>query len=970
MIHRTYSALLAAALAVCARAAAAEPLPRLPILRIDTGHHTAFIHALALDESAGRVYSASEDKTVRVWRIADGRLLETFRVPVGVRAEGQLYALALSPDRRVLAVGGWTCWDTEGSACVYLLDVTNGALIGRIQGLPEVVAALRFAPDGRHLAIGMMGRAGLRVYRLADRALIASDTAYHDKLLELDFAPNGRLAAAGLDGYVRLYSERFALLGRVNAGLAGRQPFGLRCSPDGQFVAVGFNDVARVSLLSTRDLRLVHTLQVDGPSLPRNLTRVAWAPDSSALYATGEPRDSGSALVFRWRVAGSDQADRAIVTQGRIGDLVVTRDQFVLFGSDEPSLGLLDPQGKIRYRWLSGIPDYTLASGFRVSRDGSEIEIAAGAQPSERRRFSILHATLAHVSAPSLDLDPPIATAARWKIARWGKSDGPLVNGRRIALEPYEEAHALAISPAASTLVIGTEWALRAVGQSGAMKWSMRTPTAVRTVSTSGDGRFALAVLADGTINWYAMTDGTLMLSLFLHADGENWVAWAPSGYYASSAYGDTLVGWQINRGPDQAPDFFRAVQFERELYRPDLVSARWAGSAARSVADSANDSANDGRHLLEVAPPRVAVSILDESASIRPGLTRIRVTGESTGLPMHDVAVYVNEIPITPARERLLQTAETTRFVRDLDVPLEQAENSLRIEVFNGRSLGVTEKFVIGPSASVSAGNGDLYILAVGANVFPALDRSLNLSFAASDAREFADALLGHAHQFHKVHLQTLSDGGVLPVRAAVLAALEQLKQATGQDTVVVFLASHGVSDAAGNYFFVPRDAQRADIDTILDGKPLPTDSSLIGWLSFFDALRNTAGRRLLIVDTCQAHDISGHVQEYSLLKRSASSRIAFILASKADEESQEYTPGRHGLFTYALLEGLRGAADADRDGTTTVAEWFQFAAGVVDRLRDRRIGPQTPQFIAPVVLQNMEIARAPTGMSAAAGK
>ena len=82
---------------------ASEPLPTTPFIRIDTGRHTAFVHALVLDEAAGRVYTASEDKTVRVWRIADGRPLDTFRVPSGLRAEGQLYALALSPDRSLLA---------------------------------------------------------------------------------------------------------------------------------------------------------------------------------------------------------------------------------------------------------------------------------------------------------------------------------------------------------------------------------------------------------------------------------------------------------------------------------------------------------------------------------------------------------------------------------------------------------------------------------------------------------------------------------------------------------------------------------------------------------------------------------------------------------------------------------------------------------------------------------------------------
>ena len=112
--------LLSGALCACAQPVSSSPLPTTPLLRIDTGRHTAFIHALVLDEKSGKAWSASEDKTIRVWRIADGRLLDTFRVPAGLAAEGQLYALALSPDGRTLAAAGWTCWDVERAACIYL----------------------------------------------------------------------------------------------------------------------------------------------------------------------------------------------------------------------------------------------------------------------------------------------------------------------------------------------------------------------------------------------------------------------------------------------------------------------------------------------------------------------------------------------------------------------------------------------------------------------------------------------------------------------------------------------------------------------------------------------------------------------------------------------------------------------------------------------------------------------------------
>ena len=59
------------------------------------------------------------------------------------------------------------------------------------------------------------------------------------------------------------------------------------------------------------------------------------------------------------------------------------------------------------------------------------------------------------------------------------------------------------------------------------------------------------------------------------------------------------------------------------------------------------------------------------------------------------------------------------------------------------------------------------------------------------------------------------------------------------------------------------------------------------------------------------------------------------FLLAgTKPGEESQEEPELGHGAFTYALLEGLQGAADADHDGVLSVSDLFAYVAREVPRL------------------------------------
>ena len=78
-----------------------------PFLRIETGMHTAAIWRLGVDASCRRLATTSDDKTLRLWSLPDGRLERTIRLPIGPGDEGKLYAVALSPDGRRLAAGGW-----------------------------------------------------------------------------------------------------------------------------------------------------------------------------------------------------------------------------------------------------------------------------------------------------------------------------------------------------------------------------------------------------------------------------------------------------------------------------------------------------------------------------------------------------------------------------------------------------------------------------------------------------------------------------------------------------------------------------------------------------------------------------------------------------------------------------------------------------------------------------------------------
>ena len=75
--------------------------------------------------------TGSDDKTVRVWSLPDGRLLRTLRVPIGPGDAGKIYATAVSPDGHWITAGGRDLHQGAIEHFVYTFDAATGAMVAR-----------------------------------------------------------------------------------------------------------------------------------------------------------------------------------------------------------------------------------------------------------------------------------------------------------------------------------------------------------------------------------------------------------------------------------------------------------------------------------------------------------------------------------------------------------------------------------------------------------------------------------------------------------------------------------------------------------------------------------------------------------------------------------------------------------------------------------------------------------------------
>jgi WD40 repeat protein len=949
-LRKSLLLLCLACLPLMAASQAPNPTPKAasgvgPFLRIDPGAHTAIVRAAAFDAAKERAYTASDDKTIRVWQLPQGKLVSTYRVPILDGAEGQLYALSLSQDGRWLAVGGWTGWDWEKRASVYIFDTQTEQMVQRLAVATWTITSLRFSPDGQHIAVGMHGEGGLVIVRRSNGQVVAKDADYKNKVMDMDFDRFGRLYAIGLDGFVRLYKQDFTLLAR-RAVQAAKDAVALRVSPDGERLAIGFADAPTVEVLNARDLSTAGVLKAPA-SKQKDFVTVGWTSDGQQIYAAGESA-GGSADIYRWSSKNYTSAPQVVnATPARINDLWPLSRGRMMFVTDAPSVGWVEASGQVRQPIVSSQWDFAAAGlSLQISANASQVSLSSGGKAMS---FSVPAAKLDWKSTQGLQR--PLVQASGWSV-RIGQDLRTLaLNGEAIALEEYEKVRSHAIASNRSFAVVGTEWALRSYTAKGELQWLTRISSPVWAVNVSADNRVVVAAVGDGTLRWFAADTGKELLSIFMHKNSTDWVAWVPGGYYTSSPFGDKHIGWHINRGLDVAPDFVYAVQLERVLYRPDIVRTALDTTTGKTAKSTAPSVLMTNEQMTQMAPPRLKVRLLGIDAD--KAIARVAVEGERAGPDMQDIAVYVNDLPVTATKDRSLSSSEARQFRREYEVPLSKETNDIRIEAFTGLSMGLARLQVDLPAnANVKRPQGDLYVLAIGASQFDQLPEKNWLSFAAKDADTVAAALRSTKESpYNNRYVKVVTDNSAdKPTRSNILAALEFIKSAKAQDTVVLFLASHAVSDARGNYYFVPRDVAARDLNGL---QAVDSPQTLLSWQVFFDAFRVVAGQRILVVDTCQAKGINGRFDPNALIKRSASSQFALMLASGENEESQEYDPAGHGLFTYGLLSSLK-EAQTQKAQQFSLKEWFLSSARIVQKYRDRSLGPQTPQLLAPPVLED----------------
>ncbi len=257
--------------------------------------------------------------------------------------------------------------------------------------------------------------------------------------------------------------------------------------------------------------------------------------------------------------------------------------------------------------------------------------------------------------------------------------------------------------------------------------------------------------------------------------------------------------------------------------------------------------------------------------------------------------------------------------------------------------------------------GVGDVWAVLIGISDYAEVK---DLQYASADATAMARWLLDSGVEPEHIRLlldrEGLQDelGGLAARRATLVNVREALgwlrRMAKPDDLVLIQFSGHGFQgpdddgderDGVDEFFVLWDTLNAAKEDTALRddefGAALDrVESQHV--VVFFDGCYSGGLSRSLPSTARPTTDKQDLFSDFSV-----EGRLVFS-ASAESQEAFESDELKHGIFTYYLLDGLRGSADANNDGRVTAWELYEYVAGAVPgRARLEHNAQQDPQLL-----------------------
>ena len=890
---------------------------------------------LAMISDSRGLVAAMEGGSAKLWDLATGQIMRTFECPGGTGVR----SVAVSDTAAVLAAG---CMD--GSA--WLWDLKTGQqLRNLVQPLPAGEFAetiVRFTRDGRRVLVAV--REQLALWDVGTGKELRRLTLPRGPLPKsFELMENPAAAYEGMDPRLKaMVQEQTPQQPTVDPKYLERMKEmshwikTVALHPDGKLVAVG--KIYEVSLWDLYAGKLVRT--IGGAE-----SKPAFPTMGGMTGAQGELLESMGA-----------QGGFPGLSRGGLGAIFGLGQ-----GEAPPSTMVMPDPSEMLETAMSGMEG---AKSLVFSADG---------------RFL---------------LSDGMQGKALWDVATGQK----IRSARRMqpGIDPKAMLEGMEINVLGMGAAFSPDGRFAAHGHDQVIKvWDVPTgqdrlelighTAAVRSLAFSPNGKLLISGGSDGAVRIWNLQAGKELASL-IALGREDFVAVTPDQYYRASKTRIKGVAFRVKE------QLYPFEQFDLRFNRPDVVLHR-LGMAPSDLVQSYRFAYERRLKKMGLTEqmlgrdfhlPEVEILTTDVPVSVNAAVLTLRVKAADSKYTLDRLNVFVNDVPVygtagLPVPNRQVQTHE-----QELHVPLVPGRNKVQVSVLNQQGVESLKQTVY-TTSTAQAPPPQVYVVGIGVSEYK--DKAYNLRYAAKDANDLLNtyrAIEQRQGNQSQVHVLSLTDRKA--TRQEILKAKDWLKQSKINDLVVVFAAGHGMTDEQSNYYFGTHDIDPhhpatnglpyEEFENLLDGIPalqklLLLDTCFSGEIEKDQAvviaqaetggsgtvkMRAFKAARGVTVTADTGGTSSGGATQggprlsadmlkfqqdwFADLRRGTGAAV--ISSSSGNEYSLEGEQWKNGVFTYALLTGLKNrGADVNHDQAITVSE---LQAYVIDQVRKLTEGGQNP--------------------------
>jgi len=431
-------------------------------------------------------------------------------------------------------------------------------------------------------------------------------------------------------------------------------------------------------------------------------------------------------------------------------------------------------------------------------------------------------------------------------------------------------------------------------------------------ISGSGDERFKL---------WGI--DGKLRGEFFLLEDNE-WVFATADGRFDGSA--EAINKLYYVQGFQTIP----LDNLYEKFYMPNLL--------ARVLANDVVPAPDVDVNILAAAPKVKMVFDIARNLVVADDVPKldwtnetiaIKVNAECTENAIDEIRLYLNGKLIDGSSRNLVVEEDGQKTLsKTFVIKLAPGINSFKAIAINKQRTEskpdetdvnyIPAKNIVIPGID----NPTLHLFVIGINNYK--NPKYNLNYAKADATSFKEEMEQNGGGlFSKTKVYFIADAEAMKVNIENTFN-KIISEAKPQDIFIFYYAGHGVmtAEASKEFYIVPYDvtqlygAEDALAQKGISAKELQEFSKKI-----------PAQKQLYILDACQsagalnAVAMRGAAEEKAIAQLARSTGTHWLAASGSEQFATEFSQLGHGVFTYALLQGLAGGA-ANGDKQITINE------------------------------------------------